>query len=131
MANYRSDYTNRVLFLTDGIGEATGMLEMAAEYTELGVNVSTIGLGEDFNLELMVELARAGGGSSRFVSGREEMEETFGTDLDRMAVPGARDLQMVLELAPDVTVLGTWGYRHQVVGNRIHYFLPTLHHRDY
>ncbi len=32
MANYRKDYTNRVLFLTDGVGESGGILRMADEY---------------------------------------------------------------------------------------------------
>jgi Mg-chelatase subunit ChlD/TolB-like protein len=131
MANYRQDYTNRVLFLTDGVGKSEGILEMAREYAGLGVNVSTIGLGEQFNLELMVDLAVAGGGSSRFVSDREGMEKIFGSDLDRMVVPGARDLRMTLELAPDLKVLGTWGYEHRDEGRRIRYRLPTLHHRDY
>ncbi|MCK5008737.1 MAG: VWA domain-containing protein, partial [Spirochaetales bacterium] len=131
LANYRSEYTNRVLFLTDGVGESGGLLDMAETYRELGINVSTIGVGTDFDLELMVDLARRGGGSSRFISDREEMEETFGSELDRMVVPVARYLEMTLEFLQPVEILGTWGYSNRIDRQTIHYKQDTLHHRDY
>lgn len=131
MANFRSEYTNRVLFLTDGVGESAGILEMAESYKEIGANVSTIGVGTNFDLHLMRELAKKGGGSSRFISDREEMEETFGSELDRMVVPSARDLDMVLHLPEDVQILGTWGYNNRIRGNTITYSQATLHHGDY
>ena len=131
MANFRGDYTNRVLFLTDGVGESTGILKMAESYKQIGVNISTIGVGTNFDLDLMTELAKKGGGSSRFISDREEMEETFGSELDRMVVPSARNLEMLLELPEDVEVLGTWGYNNQIQGSTVTYSQATLHHGDY
>jgi TolB-like protein len=131
LANYRKEYTNRVLFLTDGVGESTGIFDMAEAYKEMGINVSTIGVGTDFDLELMVELAKRGGGSSRFISDREEMEETFGSELDRMVVPGARNLEMVLEFLQPVEILDTWGYENRIEGSKICYAQDTLHHQDY
>ncbi len=130
-SNFRKDYTNRVLFLTDGVGDSVGILEMAEVFKEQGINVSTIGVGSNFDLELMTNLAKSGGGSSRFISDREEMEKTFGSELDRMVVPVARNLDMTLEFLQDVEIIDTWGYRNEITGNKIHYFLPTLHHRDY
>jgi len=131
LSNYRSEYTNRVLFLTDGVGESEGILEMAETYKQMEINVSTVGVGKDFDTNLMVDLARTGGGSSRFISDRNEMEKTFGTELDRMLVPVARDLDMRLEVPPDIEILQTWGYQNQIEGNTVRYTLATLHHRDY
>jgi len=104
---------------------------LARQYKELGIGVSTIGVGVGFDLELMDNLARAGGGSSRFIADRKEMEKTFGTDLDRMLVPGAKDLALGLEFLVPVEILGTWGYNNKVEGSKIAYTLPTLHTRDY
>lgn len=104
---------------------------MAATYREMGVNVSTIGLGSDFDLKLMNDLARVGGGSSRFVADREEMEKIFGSELDRTFVPVARELEMTLKLSPGVELIKTWGYGHVVSGRTVSYSLPTLHHGDY
>ena len=131
LINYRENYTNRVLFLTDGVGNSEGIMRLAADYREKSINVSTIGVGEDFDSRLMSELARTGGGSSRFISDREEMEETFGSELDRMVVAVARDMEMELVLPESAEVLGTWGYEHKIDGNRVSYSLPTMHHGDY
>lgn len=131
LANFRGDYTNRVLFLTDGVGESTGILEMAESYRSIGINVSTIGLGENFDLHLMQDLAVSGGGSTRFISDRDEMEETFSSELDRLIVPVARDL--IIEVSPGdgITVNDTWGYQYRRETGKIVYLLPTLHNRDY
>jgi TolB-like protein len=79
----------------------------------------------------MVELSKRGGGSSRFISDREEMERTFGSELDRMVVPVARNLEMSLEFLLPVDILATWGYKNRIAGDRIFYSQDTLHHRDY
>jgi len=79
----------------------------------------------------MVKMARLGGGSSRFISDREEMEETFGSELDRMAVPLARNLEMKLEFLIDVDVIDTWGYENRRSSDTIHYYQRTFHHGDY
>jgi len=133
LKNYRSDYINRVILLSDGNATTStyGLMEMAKSYRDMGITISTIGLGHNFDLALMRNLAHAGGGSSRFISGREEMEKSFGSELDRMIAPIAYDLEMDLEFLQDVEILDTWGYDHRIVGRKISYFLPTLHHRDY
>ena len=133
LKNYRSEYINRVILLSDGQATTStyGLSEMAQSYRDMGITISTVGLGQDFDLALMRGLALAGGGSSRFISGKKEMEKTFGSELDRMVVPIAYDLEMKLEFLQDVKILDTWGYDHQIVGRKINYYLPTLHHRDY
>jgi len=131
------EFSNRVVCTFDYKGsgytkvERTGIMQMAEYFKEIGINVSTIGVGLDFNLDLMRNLAAKGGGSSRFISSREEMEKTFGSELDRMVVPEAHDVEMRLQFLRDVEILNTWGYDHRVEGNTIYYYLPTMHHRDY
>jgi TolB-like protein len=135
MKNLNSEYTNRVMFLSDGCdtcGNSHGeILNVAERFCEQGVSVSTIGVGESFDLALMVDMGKVGGGSSRFISNREEMEKTFGSELDRMVVAVARDVEMTLEFLVDVDVLDTWGYENRRSGNTIRYFLSALHHGDY
>ena len=105
--------------------------QLAERYKQLGITVSTIGVGFGFDLELMTNLSKSGGGSSRFIANRELMEETFGSDLDRMLVAAAKDLDMKLEFLQDVEILGTWGYNNQIDGSTIRYSQATLHNRDY
>ncbi|MFP3090968.1 VWA domain-containing protein [Treponema sp. TIM-1] len=105
--------------------------QLAESYRQMGVSISTLGVGVGFDLELMRTLAEEGGGSSRFISDREEMRKTFDTEFERMAVVLAREVSMELEFMPGVEILETWGYQHRVEGNRIFYRLPALHLGDY
>jgi hypothetical protein len=79
----------------------------------------------------MSQLADRSGGSSRFMSNRAKINEIFNTDLVRMVVPVAYDLKMEMEFLQEVNIQNTWGYGHVVEAEKIQYFLPTLHTRDY
>jgi Ca-activated chloride channel family protein len=105
--------------------------QLAETYRQMGISLSPGGGGVGFDLELMRNLAEEGGGSSRFISDREEMRKTFDTEFERMAVILARDVSMELEFMPGVEIIETWGYQHRVEGNRIFYRLPALHLGDY
>ena len=135
MKNLNREYTNRVMLLSDGQDTCGNshrdILGVARGFSEQGVSISTIGVGESFDLKLMVDLGKVGQGSSRFISSREEMQKIFGTELDRMLVAVARELEMTLEFLVDVEVLDTWGYENRRSGNTVRYYLPALHHGDY
>ena len=130
-SRYKPGSVNRVLFISDGLGEPNGILDMADKYKGEGINVSTIGVGMKFNFDLMGQLMTRGGGSSRFMSNIEKINSIFNTDLDRMVVPVAYDLTMEIEFLQEVKIHDTWGYDHVIKGRKIQYYLATLHNRDY
>jgi len=131
LANYRPEHVNRVLLISDGLGNLEEAAEVVKAYLKRGISLSTISVGMNCDLNTMSELSNHGAGSSRFISNPEKMAEIFSTDLDRMVVPIAYDLAIELELTRGAELLGTWGYDHRISGDRIHYSLPALHHRDY
>ena len=111
--------------------EVRGVLEVARTYKEMGISVSTIGVGEHFDLQLMSDLGTYGGGSSRFVANREKMTEIFDTELDRMIVAAATDVEIDVTLGPGVTLDDTWGYQHSLEGDTVRYRMETVHNGDY
>ena len=134
--NLRPDYNNRVILLTDGMDNASRrtrkeFLDMAELFKDQGINISTISLGAEADINLMVDVAIAGGGSSRFISNRTVMEQTFGSELDRLVVAAARNLRMEIALSEGITYRETWGYSFWVSGNTIHFTQDTLHNGDY
>jgi hypothetical protein len=131
LGNYRQVYENRVLFLTDGVGEQGNMLEMAEQYKNVGINVSTIGVGTDFDAALMVALAKAGGGSSRFINSQEELKKIFGSELDRMIMSYGRNLKVEVTLPAWARISAAYGYDHQIQGQKLTASLPTIHNGDY
>lgn len=114
LSNYREDYMNQVLFLTDGVGSPEEMYELAATYREVGINVTAIGLGEDCDLGFINNLADWGGGGSRFVAGREKMEEIFGSEFGKMVIPAAREVDIELYLLQNLKDVKTWGYHAEI-----------------
>jgi hypothetical protein len=114
LSNYRNDYMNQVLFLTDGVGRSEEMYELAATYREVGINVTAIGLGEDCDLGFIDSLADWGGGGSRFIAGREQMEEIFGTEFGKMVIPAARDVEIELYLLQNLRNVTSWGYHAEI-----------------
>ena len=130
-SGYRSEQVNRVVFISDGLGNSDKAIDIVQQFRKRGISISTITVGMNCDLNTMNRLSKYGAGSSRFISNREKMEELFGSGLDRMVVPIAYDLTIELQLAQGVELLETWGYDHQVDGNTIRYSLPALHHRDY
>jgi uncharacterized protein YegL len=129
--NFRPEQVNRVIFISDGLGDPDDALALVQEYRKQGISLSTVTVGLNCDLDTMNRLSKKGAGSSRFIANREKMEEIFSSGLDRMAVPIAYDLSIELQLNRGVELVGTWGYEHEVQGNTIHYNLPALHHRDY
>ena len=60
---YRQDHVNRVLFISDGLGDSAGILDAAQRYKRKGISVSTIGVGMGVDLNLLIELSKKGGGA--------------------------------------------------------------------
>jgi Ca-activated chloride channel family protein len=76
--NIEGAYTHRVLLLSDGLAnvgpqtpEALGSL--GARLVREGVSVTTIGLGLDFNEDLMTRLARRSDGNTYFVASSRDL----------------------------------------------------------
>jgi hypothetical protein len=134
--NYSPAHVNRVVLLTDGMhnfGEMINkdILNLASEYREKGINISTILLGIQAATGLMTDAAVEGGGSSRFISDHDEMVKIFQTELDRMLVPAAKELRMRLALSEGVALKETWGYKNYQENNASYYYVSTLHNGDY
>ena len=105
----------RVMLLSDGqanegLTDAGAIAEQCANWAAHGVTTSTYGLGNSFNEELMVAMARAGGGNHYYGDTAEDLMDPFQQELELMgnlclrdlrlstAVPDGVDVQMVNEL---------------------------------
>ncbi|PYS98752.1 MAG: hypothetical protein DMF63_14270 [Acidobacteria bacterium] len=77
---------NRVLLITDGqanVGETrvSSIVTQAGELAAKGVTTSTIGIGEDFNEDLLMPMAEAGLGNAWHVQEPQDMVRIFETEL--------------------------------------------------
>ncbi|WP_313951145.1 vWA domain-containing protein [Accumulibacter sp.] len=100
----------RVILLSDGnanVGEITdtdAIATLCAQAAERGVTTSTYGLGRDFNEELMVDMAKRGGGNHYYGDTAADLFEPFAEEFDFISALCARNLRLSLATAPGVTI---------------------------
>jgi Ca-activated chloride channel family protein len=107
MPYQREFRVSRVILLSDGQPTA-GLLreeeltELAARIRAMGMAVSALGVGSDFNETLMQRIAELGGGFTGFLSSHQ-LAEVFTRELEQAANTVARGVEARLELPPEVT----------------------------
>jgi len=86
-SEYKSESNiSRIILLSDGLANV-GITDIrklkykASEYFENGVSTSTIGVGLDYDEDLMVGLAESGNGNSYYIENPSDAESVFGEEL--------------------------------------------------
>ena len=106
----------RVLLLSDGHannGDFTlaGLQHRARKLARAEHVLSTLGIGDDFNEDLMASLADVGTGNFFYLSRVEVLEQFVAAELGAGRVPpAARALALRFEMAPGVKLLDASGY---------------------
>jgi hypothetical protein len=134
LMNQNLAHVNQIVCLTDGEHTATSktradMLALVTEHYAQGITISTIALGREADASLMADIAGSGGGSTRFISDRNSMIESFGTGLESLVAPVARNISIEVRLSPDVRLKETWG-NHEINKDVITYHLDSLASSD-
>ncbi len=108
---------NRVIFLSDGLATVgntsqASIMDMARTWIGKGIGLTTIGVGNDFDVELMRGLAENGAGNYYFLEDGAAAGEVFDEELDFFMTPLALDIQI------EATAGSGWTLG-EVVGSRI------------
>jgi len=111
---------NRVILLSDGnanvgITDDGQLSELAGRWIESGVSVSAMGVGLDYNEDLLATMADQGGGSYRFIDNPSTLTAVFADELQQLAEVAARGVQVSIDTAPGVEILDVLGYDEQIV----------------
>ncbi len=131
-ANADPSLQNRVILLSDG--EATAgiesdvkLVEMSAAYNAEGYGLSTIGMGESFNPELMRDLSEKGAGAFYFLENPSAVEEVFEQEVQTFLVPLAKDVDISVQIDPGYTLRAIYGTKQaETWGNVGQIEIPTL-----
>ncbi len=96
---------NRIVVLTDGFAQdESDCYTVAAQAANFGVAISTIGLGVQFNDELMTGLADRTGGNAEWVPDPSQIPSAMAEEFERARRVGAPQAQLLLQLAQGVEV---------------------------
>ena len=103
---YDSGRQNRLILLSDGnptagITNTDAIMAMSRAFNSEGVGITSVGLGTDFNYELMRGLAEQGDGNYYFVEDAAAVDEVFSQEISYFTVPVAFDLELELSAGSD------------------------------
>ncbi len=98
----RDEYENRIIFLTDAMpntGETReeGMLGLAKNYSDQGIYSTFIGVGLDFNTELINSITKIKGANYYSVHSEKEFKTRLADEFEFMVTPLVFDLKLELE----------------------------------
>ncbi len=100
-----ADAIGRMIVLTDGYTkEERDAYTWTRQAKGKGIVVSTMGLGLDFNEELLISLADASGGQAYFIEDPQEIPDAFQQELAGAQSITGRDLSLALTMPSDVTL---------------------------
>jgi Ca-activated chloride channel family protein len=94
---------NRVILLSDGIANVgpsspAALATLGRDLAEEGISVSTIGLGDDYNEDLMTALAEASHANYYYVKDSEKLPDIFAEELGTVKSVVARNLRLIITL---------------------------------
>jgi Ca-activated chloride channel family protein len=109
----KSEYENRIIFLTDAmpnIGETgdLGLFRVLEDNADHGVYTTFIGIGVDFNTELVEAITKIKGSNYYSVHSASEFKERMDDEFDYMVTPLVFDLRLNLE-APGYEIEKVYG----------------------
>ncbi len=96
---------NRIVLLSDGVPNSNVALPgLIAGIRQAGVSVTSLGFGTDYDTTLMTQIARDTGGAFHYLEEPAEVAKVFDSELVKMTTSVARNLQLVIEPGPGVTI---------------------------
>ncbi len=100
---------NRVILVTDGLANvgitsSDEIVTQALGLHERGVSTTTIGIGEDFNEDLLLQMAQSAGGNAWHVVEPDDMQRIFQVELEGLLTQFAHNVSLSLIPADGVSI---------------------------
>jgi Ca-activated chloride channel family protein len=108
---WRSPSTvDHLILLTDGqtYGDEAGCLDAARKAGQEKIGLTLLGLGSDWNDQLLDEMAAVSGGYATYVDSPSRLISVFEQRLQALANVTARDLRLCVNLAPTTEIAGAF-----------------------
>lgn len=115
LKNSGSQGLNRVILLSDGLAnrgvtEAKAVGNMGASARDKGITVSAMGLGLDYDENLMQHLAQRGGGQYSYIRDSEDLPGFFRQELALAAESATKDLKLRFVPGKSMKDIKVYGY---------------------
>ena len=118
------EYLNRVILLSDGLAnrgvtDPSELQRMVQRYRGKSVSVTTMGVGLDYNENLMVRLSESGGGNYYFIESPQSLASIFRKELKSLSCVVAQNAAIELRLGDGVRLRDVVGCEHRGEGKEV------------
>ncbi len=115
---------NRVILLSDGLANVGpsspgDLANLGWSLAKEGISVTTLGLGYDYNEDLMVALARSSDGNHAFVENAADLARIFSYEFGDVLSVVAREVEVTIRCAPGVRPLRVLGRPAEIYGGTV------------
>jgi len=122
--NIENDYVHRIVLLSDGlanVGPSTpeDLARLGAALIKENISVTTVGVGVDYNEDLMARLSQKSDGNTYFVESGYDLPAIFTAELGDVLNVVAKKVKVIITLEEDVTPVNIIGREGRINGNRI------------
>lgn len=129
------EYVNRVVLLSDGLANQgiTNSIELnqiAQKYRNKAISLTTMGVGLDYNENLMVGLAESGGGNYYFIESPSQLASIMSRELNSLSTVVAQNAFIELNLDRGVRVLDVIGSEMVRTGDVVRIPVGDLYAND-
>lgn len=128
----KSGAVNRVILLSDGLAnvgvtDPSVIASVAGTAADRGIRITTIGVGDDYNEDLMETIAETGRGAYYYVQKASDLEAVFAREMSSISGTVASNVELTLEpICSGVTIEEVYGYNVKRQGRRVTIALPDL-----
>ena len=103
------NYINRVLLLSDGditygVNDSQKICQNVDKIARKGVSLTTFGIGEDFNEDLLQQMAVSGQANSYYIDDADKMEQVFQDEFNDFTSISGRNVRITFETSDGVEV---------------------------
>ncbi|PJB36876.1 MAG: hypothetical protein CO108_22355 [Deltaproteobacteria bacterium CG_4_9_14_3_um_filter_63_12] len=128
---FDGELLNRVILLSDGnanegITDARELGRISDKFREQGISVTTMGVGLDYNEDLMEKVATLGGGNYYFIEDAVAVAAIFDQEMALLGNTVVRDAVVDLELPDGVKVDDVYGYNFEQNGSDLKVYMNSV-----
>lgn len=130
--NFGGGYVHRIILLSDGIanvGPSTpeDLGRLGAALIKEGISVTTVGVGTDYNEDLMTRLSQNSDGNSYFVESSRDLPRIFAGELGDVLNVVAKKVRVIVDCPDGVRPLTIIGREGRIRGETVELYLNQLY----
>lgn len=130
--NLDDRYVSRIILLSDGLANVgpsspADLGRLGASLRKERVSVTTVGVGTDYNEDLMTQLSQQSDGNSYFVENSGDLPRIFAAELGDVLSVVAREVRIIIECAGDVKPVRIIGRDGRISGRKVELNLNQLY----